>query len=64
MIRIEELDSVTDVPVADAFAIGMYYKDNVIPAMESLRETADALECLVAKDYWPFPTYTDLLYSI
>ncbi len=64
MERIEELDSVTAVPEADQFAVGMYYKDNVIPAMESLRETADTLEGLVAKEYWPFPTYTDLLYSV
>lgn len=64
MERIEELESVTDIPDADQFAIGMYYKDNVIPAMESLRETADTLEGLVAKEYWPFPTYTDLLYSV
>ncbi len=64
MERIEELDSVTEIPEADQFAVGMYYKDNVIPAMESLRETADTLEGLVAKEYWPFPTYTDLLYSV
>lgn len=64
MERIEELESVTDIPDADQFAIGMYYKDNVIPAMESLRGTADTLEGLVAKEYWPFPTYTDLLYSV
>ncbi len=64
MERIDELASVTDVPEADQFAVGMYYKDNVIPAMESLRETADTLEGLVAKEYWPFPTYTDLLYSV
>jgi len=42
----------------------IYYRDNVLPAMESLREVADQLEILVGKDYWPFPTYGDLLFKI
>ena len=62
--RIGELESVTEIPEVDAYAIGMYYKDNVIPAMTLLRETADTLEGLVAKDFWPFPTYTELLYQV
>ncbi len=64
MIRIEELESVTEIPEADAYAVGMYYKDNVIPAMEALRETADELEGVVSKECWPLPTYTELLYSV
>lgn len=42
----------------------LYYKDKVIPAMAAVREPADALELLVGKSYWPFPTYTELLYKI
>lgn len=64
MTRIAALDDATNVPELDAYAIGMYYKDTVIPAMESLRETADTLETMVSKEYWPFPTYTDLLYLV
>ena len=64
MDKISALERVTNVPKLDAYAIGMYYKDTVIPAMNSLRETADTLEVVVGKDYWPFPTYTDLLYKI
>lgn len=64
MTRISALDDATNVPELDAYAIGMYYKDTVIPAMESLRETADTLETMVSKEYWPFPTYTDLLYLV
>ena len=29
-----------------------------------LLAVADELETITAKDYWPFPTYTDLLYSV
>lgn len=64
MVRIDALDAATNVPEADAFAVGMYYKDTVIPAMDALRETADTLETLVAKEYWPMPTYTELLYLV
>jgi len=42
----------------------MAFKDTVIPAMEALRETADKLELITAKKYWPFPTYGDLLFSV
>lgn len=40
------------------------YRDKVIPAMNELREACDALEVIVGKDYWPFPTYSDLLFSV
>jgi glutamine synthetase len=40
----------------------MFFKDNVIPAMESLRSDADEMELICAKKYWPMPTYDDLLF--
>ena len=39
-----------------------YYHDVVIPAMNALRSEADALEAMTAKAYWPYPTYSDLLF--
>ena len=41
-----------------------FYKDTVLTNMNQLRDTADQLELLTAKDRWPLPTYTDLLYSV
>ena len=35
---------------------------NVIPAMNEVRAAADKLEKLVADDYWPMPTYRDMLF--
>lgn len=64
MAKIDALDAATNVPDTDAFSIGMYYKDTVIPAMDALRATADTLETVVAKEYWPMPTYTELLYLV
>lgn len=43
---------------------GEYYKNEVIPAMDALRSVADTLETKVGKEYWPFPTYTELLYNV
>ena len=40
-----------------------YQRDQVIPAMNRMRETADALETLTERRCWPFPTYSELLFE-
>lgn len=40
------------------------FHDGIIPRMHDLRAVADELETYVAKDYWPFPSYGDMLFSI
>ena len=37
-------------------------RDEVLPAMGALREAVDAMEVITAKDYWPVPTYNDILF--
>jgi glutamine synthetase len=32
--------------------------------MSELRHIVDELEMLVAKKYWPIPTYAEILYSV
>ena len=49
-----------DDPLADA----RYMHDTVLPAMADLRKSADTLETLTDRSYWPFPTYDELLFSI
>ncbi len=41
----------------------MYFRDVIIPVMEDIRAAADELETVTDREYWPFPTYGDLLYS-
>ncbi len=41
-----------------------FYREKVVAAMNALREPADELEKLVDKEYWPFPTYADLLFEV
>ena len=45
-------------------AKGKYYREHIFESMSALRETVDELETLVDKEYWPLPTYTDMLFSV
>ena len=36
----------------------------VLPDMEQVRRIVDGMERLCSSDYWPYPTYTDILYSV
>ena len=56
---IEQLDLITDTT-----KMAFYCKDVILPAMEAVRTPADKLEEVVAKQYWPIPTYGDLLFSV
>jgi glutamine synthetase len=42
----------------------LFCKDEILPCMDELRESADALETLTGKTYWPYPTYGKLLFDI
>lgn len=41
-----------------------YYKENVLPAMNALRATADNMEAQADAKRWPFPTYGEILFSV
>ena len=41
-----------------------FYKDNVIPIMNVLRTLVDEMETLTAAEYWPLPSYGDLLFCV
>ena len=40
------------------------YHDDVLSAMDALRATCDEMELNTANEYWPLPSYGDLLFSI
>jgi len=63
--QIRKLETALEnIPEADAAALSFYYKDEILPAMAALRAPADKLETLTAAEYWPFPTYGDLLFGV
>ena len=39
-----------------------YFRDKIVPAMVTLRETGDSLEAIVPHETWPFPTYREMLF--
>ena len=47
-----------------AYQKGEYYKNVLVLAMNELRAVVDELETLVDKDFWPIPTYDELLFSV
>lgn len=41
-----------------------YYQSTVLPKMNELRAVSDEIEQNCSKEYWPLPSYGDLLYSV
>lgn len=48
--------------IADSQEQANAYAHKVRPAMDALRAAVDAMESIVASDYWPVPTYDDMLF--
>ena len=48
----------------DPIEVATYCKDSVITAMTELRAVVDEMETLVSSDYWPYPSYGDLMFRV
>jgi len=59
---IDALDAARDVTKSDTHAQAKHSCDKVLPAMLKVRAAADALEEIVADEYWPLPSYQELLF--
>jgi len=46
----------------EAFEAARYNYNRIVPGMDAVRSAADMLETLTDKSYWPYPTYSDLLF--
>ena len=42
----------------------VYSNKTIFPAMQELRAVADEIEIFVGRNYWPYPVYGDLLFSV
>lgn len=62
----DQLDRAIDTVsgAADIISEGYMIRDELLDRMSALREPCDKAELLVAKKYWPFPTYGDLLFGV
>jgi glutamine synthetase len=62
-IRVDKLQSLLEHEGnGDPQKHAKYFRDKVIPAMDALRETGDALESVTPHDIWPLPTYREMLF--
>ncbi|MDE6075350.1 MAG: glutamine synthetase III [Clostridia bacterium] len=50
--------------LSDVRAASQSMAHRIIPVMEDIRARVDKMETLTAADYWPYPTYFDMLYSV
>lgn len=59
----EALRSSLDGIPEDPAEAANYMISDLIPAMNETRDLADSAEKRCNREYWPFPTYGDLVYS-
>ena len=50
--------------IEDAQEKANYYHDVVFAAMNELRAVSDEMETITSADYWPYPTYDELLFGV
>ncbi len=64
--KIEALDSAIagTKEIKEEQALANYFRDVVVVAMKELREVADAIEVDMSDEYMPYPTYSQLLFSV
>ncbi|MFR8002872.1 MAG: glutamine synthetase III [Hydrogeniiclostridium sp.] len=58
----DDLD--TAAAISDIGEQAQFYKERIFIDMAEARADADEAEGITAAEYWPFPTYTELLYSV
>ena len=50
--------------ISDTQQEAHYYQKEVIAKMNELREIGDKMETETARKFWPYPSYTDLLFGV
>lgn len=60
----ERLEADMGKPHGESRAAMDYAHDAILSDMTAARKIADELETLTAREYWPFPVYSDLLFYI
>lgn len=63
MLRLEE-DNANSHKIKNVNELANYYHDVILSGMNELRTVADEIETLVGEKYWPYPTYSSLLFYV
>lgn len=48
----------------DSLEVAKFCRNEILTTMADARSAADKLELMVSKEFWPFPTYDELLFNI
>ena len=59
-----EQETAAAAAIEDNLEKAFAYRNKVFAKMEALREVADSMETQTAAEYWPYPSYTDLLFGV
>lgn len=57
---VEKADNFT----GDMYDLGIMYRYEVFEEMNKVRAASDELETIVDKEFWPLPTYEDMLFNV
>ncbi len=65
----ETLDKLTDLHdaargTADQQERANMYAYEIVPVMDALRDAVDKMEVIVEREFWPVPTYNDILFYV
>lgn len=63
-VKCNDLDSALICKHCSCLEESLHMKDKVLPAMCELRAIVDEAELICSKEYWPMPTYGDILFSV
>ena len=62
--NLDPVRSLETAPSVGSAELMKYYHDEVFLKMEDMRAVIDKLETLTATEYWPYPSYYDMLFSV
>ncbi len=60
----EDLQKALDSIPKNTQKAAYYYHDTIFSLMQEMRTSADEMETITARDYWPYPTYGEILFNI
>ena len=70
-VKLDKLAKVLDLNTKEAkkalsnpHKAAVLYHDNVMQTLEQAREVINQMETIVSSDFWPYPTYSELLFNV
>lgn len=62
--EISEVRKYAKTLIEDKEEYAKHYRDKVLSAMNDARKAIDRMEAITSSEFWPYPTYSELLFSV